>query len=117
MKKEYKLKEMRGYKRTGNAKADPDATVSKTFRMPLDVLAWLLQEGEKRHVGYQTAMVQILRTAMERKLSTLVEELAQAQAELEDAVRRQLEAIFDRPEVKAQVISIVRAELKLLKTG
>jgi uncharacterized protein (DUF4415 family) len=65
MKKEYKLKEMKGYRRPGKPKATADATVPKTFRMPVDVLNWLETEGKKTGVGYQTAMLLILRREMQ----------------------------------------------------
>ena len=80
MKKEYDFKKMK-LRRRGPLAA-PNAKVMKTFRMDLDILAWLQKEGERSGVGYQTAMMMILRKTMhgeanivnEQKIREIVQE-------------------------------------------
>ena len=61
MKKEYDLKEANWKSRT---KALKSAKVSKTFRIDLDVFAWLQEESDRTGIPYQTLLNAKLREAM-----------------------------------------------------
>lgn len=72
MKKEYDFKKMK-LRRRGPLAA-PDAKVMKTFRMDIDILEWLQKEGDRSGVGYQTAMMMLLRKAMQGESKSLDEQ-------------------------------------------
>ena len=86
MKKEYNFKKMK-LRRRGPL-ATPDAKVMKTFRMDLDILSWLQKEGERNGVGYQTAMMMVLRKSMQGDPAVLDERKVReiVRAELKKAV-------------------------------
>lgn len=80
MKKEYELKKMKGHRRPGKAKATADASIPAGFRIPLDIKAFLEAEGERRGVGYQSALWLLVRERMnespiEKKLEALEKRL------------------------------------------
>lgn len=77
MKKEYNLKKMKIYKR--GPLIDPKATkVQKTVRLDYEVVRWLLLEGDKRGLGYQTLLNMILRERMSAETSFITEEKVRA---------------------------------------
>ncbi|MBS1961185.1 MAG: BrnA antitoxin family protein [Bdellovibrionales bacterium] len=63
MKKEYDLAKMKVKGR--GAVATRGTKVQKTVRLDLDVLAWLMKEGERRGIPYQTLINSILKEAMQ----------------------------------------------------
>lgn len=67
--------------------AKPDAKVQKTVRLDLDVLSWLMREGEHRGIPYQTLLNSLLKEQM-RKSS------------------------FRRDDFREEIRKIVREELK-----
>ena len=46
-----------------------EVKVSKTFRLDVDVLKWLEEQGEKEGMGYQTYLNWFLRKVMLEKVS------------------------------------------------
>lgn len=62
MKKEYDLKKMK-VKKNGSI-IDKDTKVSKTIRIDIDILEWLLTEADRKGIGYQTLISMILRDSM-----------------------------------------------------
>ena len=64
MKKQYDLRKLRVTRRGAIAK--PSAKVQKTIRLDLDVLAWLMKEGSRRGLPYQTLINSTLKEAMLR---------------------------------------------------
>lgn len=87
MKKQYDLKKLRVTRRGAIAK--PSSKVQKTIRLDLDVLAWLVKEGDRRGLPYQTLINTTLKEAMLRS------EAGSAHGELQRLIR-----------------TVVRAELK-----
>ena len=43
------------------AVVQPNAKVQKTVRLDLDVLSWLMREGERRGIPYQTLLNSLLK--------------------------------------------------------
>lgn len=68
MKKQYDLKKMTVVRR--GALAKPTTKVQKTIRLDLDVLAWLVKEGQRRGIPYQTLINSTLKEAMLRADAT-----------------------------------------------
>jgi|JI7StandDraft_1071085.scaffolds.fasta_scaffold485440_1 uncharacterized protein (DUF4415 family) len=68
MKKQYDLKKMTVVRR--GALARPTTKVQKTIRLDLDVLAWLVKEGQRRGIPYQTLINSTLKEAMLRSDAT-----------------------------------------------
>ena len=65
MKKEYDLSKMK--RRRRGAVARPDAKIQKTVRLDLDVLSWLMREGERRGIPYQTLLNSLLKEQMRKE--------------------------------------------------
>ena len=65
MKKKYDLAKMKIKKR--GAVVSSDVKIQKTIRIDLDVLSWLLKEGEKRGLPYQTLINSILKETMNKE--------------------------------------------------
>ncbi len=78
MKKEYDLKKMKVKSRGAVVKNPRDAKVkiSKTVRLDGDLVSWLVSEGERTGIPYQTLMNAKLREAMTLpdRVKELVEE-------------------------------------------
>lgn len=62
MKKEYDLNKLKRVKK--GAIAGKSAKVSKTIRLDLEIVSWLVAEAEKRGLKYQTLINTILREVM-----------------------------------------------------
>jgi uncharacterized protein (DUF4415 family) len=62
MKKEYDFSKLKNRRRGPVAK--PDAKVLKTIRLDIDVLSWLIHEGEARGIPYQTLLNSLLKERM-----------------------------------------------------
>ncbi len=67
MKKEYDLSTLKHRRRGPVARAD--AKVQKTVRLDLDVLSWLMQEGKRRGIPYQTLLNSLLKEQMRKSAS------------------------------------------------
>ena len=65
MRKHYDLSKMKVRRR--DPLVDPKQTkVTKTIKLDLDIIGWLLKESEKRRVPYQTLINALLKEAMDR---------------------------------------------------
>lgn len=65
MKKEYNFKKMKVAHR--GPVADPkEAKITKTIKLDLDIVSWLLQESDRRRIPYQTMINALLKEAMDR---------------------------------------------------
>jgi uncharacterized protein (DUF4415 family) len=80
MKKEYNFSKMK-VKHRGPLVDPKQAKVTKTIKLDLDILGWLLREAEKRRMPYQTLINSLLKDCMDRsaidqdeKIRMLVEE-------------------------------------------
>lgn len=85
MKKEYDLKKLKNRKQ--GAVAEKQAKVLKSFRIDLDVLAWLQAEGERRGIPYQTLMNSMLRGMMTGE---------SAPTDLRAEIRQMIQEEFDK---------------------
>lgn len=52
------------FSKSKKTKKSKDVKVIKTFRLDVDVLLWLEQQGEKQGMGYQTYLNWFLRKSM-----------------------------------------------------
>ena len=77
MKKEYNLKKMKLHKR-GPLLDEKNTKVQKTLRLDLDLIDWLIKEGDKRGIGYQTLINSVLREYMLAGGSVMTEEKIRA---------------------------------------
>jgi uncharacterized protein (DUF4415 family) len=85
MKKEYDLSKLKQKRRGAVVKAD--AKVQKTVRLDLDVLSWLMQEGERRGIPYQTLLNALLK---ERMHASSITERETLRDEIRKIVRQEL---------------------------
>ncbi len=71
MKKEYDLKKMK--MRRGPVIDAKTTKVQKTFRIDYEIFVWLIEEGDRRGIGYQTLLNMLLRERMQAGDSVLTE--------------------------------------------
>lgn len=84
MKKTYDLKKMK-VKHRGPLVDAKTSKVTKTVKIDMDIVSWLLQESERRRVPYQTIINSILKEAMDRGNKSELDELRQM---IEDVKRK-----------------------------
>lgn len=72
LKKEYDLKKLKPLKR-GAVVSAKGTKVSKTIRLDIEIVAWLVAEAEKRGTMYQSLINSLLKEAMLAGGSVLTE--------------------------------------------
>ncbi len=79
MKKEYDFSKAKLHK--GPIAPSKGNKLQKTFRIDEDVFEWLVKEGERRGIPYQTLMNSVLKQAMNQEV-TLLERIERLEAKL-----------------------------------
>ena len=79
MKKEYDFSKAKLH--TGPIVSNKGNKIQKTFRLDEEVFEWLVKEGARRGIPYQTLMNSILRQSMNQE-TTLLERVEKIEAKL-----------------------------------
>ncbi len=79
MKKEYDFTKAKVHK--GPIVTNKGNKIQKTFRLDEDVFEWLVKEGKRRGIPYQTLMNSLLKQTMSQEVS-LIERVERLEAKL-----------------------------------
>lgn len=79
MKKEYDFSKAKIHK--GPIVSSKGSKIQKTFRLDEDVFEWLVREGERRGIPYQTLMNSLLKQVMNQEV-TLLERVEKIESKL-----------------------------------
>lgn len=79
MKKEYDFSKAKVHK--GPIVSNKGSKIQKTFRLDEDVFEWLVKEGRRRGIPYQTLMNSLLKQMMNQE-ATLLERVERIEAKL-----------------------------------